>query len=121
MYEGLYCFFDKKNMFCSKQFACRSKRSTIDALAEITEEIRQGSTDTYICILLDLPKAFNSINYEILLSKQEKYIVREIFLRWFESKLKQRRQCAEVKDVLSDFLHLLLGVRNAHFLGFYCF
>ena len=37
MYERLCSSFDKKNMFHSKQFGFRSKRSTVDALDEITE------------------------------------------------------------------------------------
>ena len=37
MYERLSSFFDQKNMFYSEQFGFCGKRSTIDALAELTE------------------------------------------------------------------------------------
>ena len=58
--------FVRKYMFYWKQFGFRSKQSTIDARAEITERIGQGSNDTFICIMLDLRKTFDSINQEIL-------------------------------------------------------
>ena len=64
MYGRINSFFDKKSMFCSNQFDFRSKRSTIDAPAEVTEQIRQKSTDTFTCLLLDLRKAVESINHQ---------------------------------------------------------
>ena len=54
-------FFDAKNMFYSKQFGFRRKCSTIDALAEITEQIRQGKTDTFTCSLFCLRDALDCI------------------------------------------------------------
>ena len=40
-------------MFSSKQFGFRSKRSTINAFAEITEHSKQKITDTIAYMLLD--------------------------------------------------------------------
>ena len=90
-------------MFYSKRFSFRSKRGTTDGLVEITEQIRQGSIDKVLYILLDLRKAFDSINHEILLPNLEKHRVRGICVKWFESFLKGRRQCVQVNDVVSDF------------------
>ena len=44
MNERLYSIFDEKNMFYPTQFGFCSKRSTIDALVEVTAQIRGGST-----------------------------------------------------------------------------
>ena len=46
MYQRFCSLFEKKDMFYSKQVSVRSKRSTMDVLAKITEQIKQGSTDT---------------------------------------------------------------------------
>ena len=48
-----------------KLFGFCSGRSTIDAPAEVTKQIRQGSTDTFTCILVDLPKTIDSVIREI--------------------------------------------------------
>ncbi len=40
MYTRLFLYFSKYNLFNSKQFGFRTKRSTIDAILEITEKIR---------------------------------------------------------------------------------
>ena len=85
MYERLYSFFDKKNTFYLKQFSFRKKRSINDALAEVIEQIRQGSTDRYTGMLLQLHKAIDSINLEILFAELRKYGVGGICLKWFES------------------------------------
>ena len=90
-------------MFCSNQCSFLSKRSTIDALAEITEKIGQMSTDTLTCILLDLRKTFDSTNLENLLAQLEKYGVRGNCLK-LEPYTEEGSQCVKVTDVLSDFL-----------------
>ena len=67
-------------MFYLKQFGICRKRNTIDALAEITEQFRQGSTVTFTCILLDLREAIHSINHEILIAKLgEKWCQAKLF------------------------------------------
>ena len=76
MYERLFSFFDKKNIFYWKLFAFCSRRCIIDAPAGVTKQIRRGSTDSFTCILVDLRKAFNSILREFFLTKMEKYGVR---------------------------------------------
>ena len=68
MYERLYSFFDKKILFHSEQSGFRSKRSTVEGLVEIAEQNRQGTTDTFTCVLLDLRKAFISISHETFLT-----------------------------------------------------
>ena len=85
-----YIFFHKKTLPYFEQFGIRSKGSTIDSLAEITEQSKQGSTDTLRCIMLDLRKAFDSTNYPFLVAKLEKYCVRGYFSGWFESILEEK-------------------------------
>ena len=48
-------------MFHSKLFGFCCGRSTIDAPAEVIKRIRQGSTDTFTCIFVDLPKTMDSV------------------------------------------------------------
>ena len=66
MYGRFYSFFDKKKLFYSKQFGFLSKRTSLDALAEIAEQIRQVSAKTFTCILFELRKVFESNYHEVL-------------------------------------------------------
>ena len=72
-------------MFFSKQFGFGSERITIEALAEITEQIRQGNTDTVRCVSLVSRKAFESVFHEILLAELENYGVRKNFSKRLKS------------------------------------
>ena len=84
MFEILKSFQDYKIMFYPMLFGFLSKRSSMDALAGITERIRQGCTNTITCFLFGLHKAIDSMNLENLLGKLLKYSVGEKCLIWFE-------------------------------------
>ena len=116
MYRRLYNFLEKEKLLTDKQFGFRSKRSTIDALITITEKVRKEE-DKFSCILLDLRKAFDTINHERLLLKLNKYGIRGVAGEWFKSYLTDRRQCVEINNVLSDFKNVTCGVPQGSILG----
>ena len=89
------------NSYC-KQFGFRSKHCTVDALIELTEKVimRQSSSNV-LCFVLDLKKAFDTINRDILLYKFERYGLRGSCLSWLKSYLESRYQRVEVNGVSS--------------------
>ena len=75
MHNRLYHFLEVNNILYSKQFGFRKNNSTMNALIKITEKIIE-STDKgkYGCgIFIDLRKAFDTVNHDILLLKMEHY------------------------------------------------
>ena len=69
MYKRLYTFLNKNDVFYYLQFGFRQQHST--ALINITENIRKALDDGNIdCgVFVDLQKAFDTVDHQILLAK----------------------------------------------------
>ena len=72
----------------------------------------------HICvILLDLKKAFDTVNHHILLQKLEKYGIRGNELEMFQSYLTNRTQFVYVNGYKSDKMQVKCGVPQGSWLG----
>ncbi len=68
-------------------------------------------------ILLDLRKAFDLIDHDILIQKLRLYKCSDITIDWFTSYIKGRSQCTIYKGKLSDTLPIKTGVPQGSTLG----
>ena len=93
------------------------------ALLTILDQISQemDGKKYSIGVLLDLSKAFDTIDHQILLQKLEIYGVRGIALKWFSMYLSERTQCLSVGDVPSKFSAITCGVSQGSVLGLLLF
>ena len=80
MYTFLYSFLDYNNIIYDLQFGFRQQNSTFYALINITENIRKALDDGNIgCgIFVDLQKAFETVDHQILLAKLNHYRILRI-------------------------------------------
>ena len=119
MHKRLYNFLEDNNILYNKQVGFRKNNSTMDALIKITEKIKESiDKGKYGCgIFIDLRKAFDTVNHDILLLKMEHYGVRGSSLQWFKSYLYERKQYAYINGECSELKQISSGVPQGSVLG----
>ena len=68
-------------------------------------------------VLLDLSRAFDSVNHRLLLQKLSLYGFRGGSLEWFASYLNGRQQCVAYGEELSERVIVKMGVPQGSILG----
>ena len=85
----------------------------------ITDKIQRAiENKLYSCeIFLNLSKAFDTVDHNILLAKLEHYEIRGLLNEWFCSYLTNRQQFISVNNSDSDPLQITCGVPQGSVLG----
>ena len=112
MYNRIYKFFFENNIIYPLQFGFRQQYSTFYALISLTEDIRKnlnkGNIGCGICV--DLKKAFDTVEHDILLAKLEHYDIRDMTNNWFKSYLFNRKQFVSINGHVSNQTSVKYGV-----------
>ena len=119
IYDQLYAYLSDNNMITTYQSGFRSLHSTATALLEATNSwaynIDGGNLNAVV--FLDLKKAFDTVDHEILLSKLSTYGIHGNSLEWFKSYLDNPQQICFVNGALCANCPLNCGVSQGTILG----
>ena len=119
MYNRIYKFFSDSNLIYSIQIGLRQKYSTVPALISLAECTLKNLDERNIgCgIFVDLQKAFDTVEHDILLSKLEHYGVCGLANEWFKSYLSKRKQYVSINGYDSNLADVKFGVPQGSVLG----
>ena len=86
--------------------------STETALINVTDNILKAidGKSALLLVLLDMSKAFDSLNQNLLLEKLRKLGLKASVISWFSTYLSSRYQRVRYEDSVSELLPLTNGV-----------
>lgn len=112
-------FLTKNHFFSDRQFGFLPGRSTDGALmSHITDIVNSTEKNNVtVALYLDITKAFDTVDHDILLEILSNSGLRGPLLSWFSTYLKNRKQTVRIGDVLSTPLEITSGVPQGSTLG----
>ena len=125
VYSHIYSFMTSSNQLFISQYGFRMQHSCENAISELFAHIlKQKSSKRHtLSLFLDLSKAFDTLDHKLLLTKLDRYGIRGIALKWFESYLESRSLHVKCFDrdlssyVFSDYHEIDFGTPQGSCLG----
>ena len=112
-------FIDQNKILSSNQFGFRKGLSTESAIIQFINNIHNGLNKRRhtIAIFMDLSKAFDVLNHNILFEKLEHYGFRGKFLELLTSFVSNRKYFVSANGLTSDIKTVNIGVPQGSTLG----
>ncbi len=119
IYSRLIKYFNKNNLINDSQFGFRKGFNTTMAITEFYEQILNAHDKRHAtcAVLLDLSKAFDSVDHNIVLHKLYSYGVRGNVWQLLKSYLLERKQFVSGNNKHSDLCSIDVGVPQGSVLG----
>lgn len=119
MKEKVLRFLQNTKFFSDRQFGFRVGINTEAALLKFVGEIIEGINEGKVVsgLFLDIKKAFDTVNHNILLEKLYNCGIRGVVNDWFRSYLNGRKQSVRINGCYSDMGDIKHGVPQGSVLG----
>ena len=112
-------FLNSNSVLCPTQYGFRPKQSTVHAILDIVSTCFDNVEDKQFTglLLLDLTKAFDTVQHNIVFAKLNHYGIRGVANNFFESYLTNRSQAVIIYDNHSSKSNIDIGVPQGSSLG----
>lgn len=119
LHEQLNKYFEVNKLFSPNQYGFKKNCSTADAVLDIYNQLLDNLDKNLITssVFLDIAKAYDTIDHDILIQKLEIYGVRGVPLELMQSYLTERKQYTVVNNVKSNQDRVVCGIPQGSTLG----
>lgn len=119
IYNRFIKYINKHNILNKNQYGFRKQHSTSHALIDLVDKITSAidRKEFTIGVFLDLSKAFDTVNFDILFDKLEYYGIRGLALDWVKSYFSNRSQFVQYNEYCSSAQTITCGVPQGSILG----
>lgn len=119
VYTRVIKHFNDNNILYKHQYGFCKKHSTYMALLQLTDKISTALDKNMFAIgnFLDLSKAFDTVDHDILLSNLHGYGLQDVVIRWFSDYFSNREQYVCINGHVSKKAKLYYGVPQGSILG----
>ena len=119
VFNQLYHYMKENSLFTFDQSGFLRLHSTLTCLLKMSDDWYNGLDLSKLVglVFIDLKKAFDTVDHDILCKKLELYGVQQRELSWFRSYLSNRKQFCRVNGVDSNVAEIEVGVPQGSCLG----
>ena len=119
IHDQLFDFLKQNSILANQQSGFRPLHSTETTLLHSVNQCLVNMDKGLIngFLFLDLKKAFDTVDHNILISKLEKYGIRGTALHLFRCYLSERKQICKLQNTMSEVVNLTCGVPQGSNLG----
>ena len=112
-------YFSSSNVFSGQQYGCRKNSSTELGVLELVDRLLAQLKNhmLHANFYIDLAKAFDSVNHDILLDKLSYYGVNGTAKTFLKRYLSDRKQYMKIDEVKSSIQSIKTGVQQCSIVG----